>query len=342
MQATFDFEAVAAPAVPVAAGSAPAGPPTIASVDDIGADLARGAFRLTSFDPDRRGDLYRRDYAAAVNRLYAELWPLARTDAQRAVLADQMARFRDGYIRHLSAYLASHAHVASPMITGPAKFPVARNEKRGRAADNKLAELIAWDARARAAIRKAVLASRTDDEKQGAEWAALRRRIAGCLETIGKIDAGAEFYDRSAFVNSIAGRVERLAAAGAVDLVDRALAFVGDHNARVDKPAITPRHRFWTFGDLARQAAERSQTEATQAEAVGPTTLASGSGVEVLANPAADRVQIVYPSKPDRDTIGRLKSAGWNWSPSAGTWQRKLTDNARRSALEITGLAPTA
>lgn len=145
-------------------------------------------------------------------------------------------------------------------------------------------------------------------------------------------------FDRSAFVNSIAGFAERLANLGRVELVDRILDLVREHNARSAKPAITPRHKFWTFGDRAREKARQRAEVAALATAGGPETVAEADGVEIVADSRIDRVLITFPGKPDRHTIDRLKSAGWKWAPSSGAWQRKLTDNARRSALEITGL----
>ena len=58
-------------------------PPIIAAVDDINRELAHRAFSGTSFSPEKRGDSRREQYAAGVNGLYAELWPLAKTDEQK-------------------------------------------------------------------------------------------------------------------------------------------------------------------------------------------------------------------------------------------------------------------
>lgn len=137
-QSLFDFDAPARPVVlPVAAAPAPAtesaaadGPPTIAQTGDLPADFAADAFRWTSFSPEKRGEQCRREYVDAVNGLYAELWPLAKSPAQRAVLAAEMGRYRDGYLARFRAYLAAHGRTASSMITGPSNFPTRRNAKR--------------------------------------------------------------------------------------------------------------------------------------------------------------------------------------------------------------------
>src|SRR5690242_20605445 len=101
--------------------------PTIAHPDDIDREFAERAFHGTSFSPEKRGQARRMEYADQVNGLYAVLWPFARTEEQKAILAAEMERYREGYRSRMMAYLGSHANVISPMITGPARFPTARN-----------------------------------------------------------------------------------------------------------------------------------------------------------------------------------------------------------------------
>lgn len=314
--------------------NAESNPPVIASPDDIDAKFAAAAYNGTSFTPEKRGDQDRRDYANDVNGFYAEMWPLAKTEEQKALLAEEMERYRQGYIKRLSAYLASHANVVSTMIAGPAKFPVARMQKRGQWADNKVAELLEWRGKARAAIKRNLLDARPEEEKEAAEWRAVASDIQGSLGAIHGIDAGTLPYTRSAFVNSIAGKVERLALAGDVTLVDKALELVKAYNATNKKPAISDRHKFWTFGELARQQQARHVAAATQE----PEIIGKAEGVEIVANPQADRVQIVFAAKPSAEVIGKLKSEAWNWSRTEGAWQRKLTEAAKQSAKRIVGL----
>ncbi|MFA5920125.1 MAG: hypothetical protein WC856_02390 [Methylococcaceae bacterium] len=52
---------------------------------------------------------------------------------------------------------------------------------------------------------------------------------------------------------------------------------------------------------------------------------------------ADDRLKVNFDSKPDSDMRDKLKQNGFNWSPTNGTWQRKLTDNAISTANYIFG-----
>ena len=53
--------------------------------------------------------------------------------------------------------------------------------------------------------------------------------------------------------------------------------------------------------------------------------------VKLVENVDENRVQLIFPGKPDEDTRGLLKSFGFRWSPTNGAWQRHL-DNAGRAA----------
>jgi hypothetical protein len=309
--------------------------PAIAKLDDINREFAARSFYNTSYSPEQRGESRRQEYADSVNGLYAELWPLANTDGQKNLLAAEMERYRQGYLSRMNAWLASHANVASSMITGPARFPVARMQKRSRWADNKANELFEWDKKASAAIKRKLLDARPEEEKDAAEWRQLAKEISRSLNVIEGVDERGDYWTRSAFVNSIAGKVERLALAGNSGLVDKALELVKAYGDTHKKPAITGRHTFWTFGELAHQKAAKAATLATSE----PEALAEGGGVKIICNAAIDRVQIIFPEKPEAEMIGKLKKEAWNWSRSNEAWQRKLTEAAKQSAKEITGLS---
>jgi hypothetical protein len=311
--------------------------PTIASPEDIDPAFADRAFAGTSWTPERRGYLYRDEYANAVNGLYAEFWPLAKTEEQRSLLAGEMERYRQGYLQRMKAYLASHGNVVSSFIAGPSKFPAARMQKRGRWADNKLNDLVEWDKRARAAIRKSLLDARPPEAKEEAEWTALRREIAGSLTMVSRIDKDGAPYNRPAFTNSIAGRIERLAKNGEVALVERALAWLDEHNLDSGKPTFTKRHKVWTFADVASEAAQKLEARAGKASEL----IAEAPGIELWADYQLDRAQLIFPDKPSHEMREKLKRSGWKWSPTNGAWQRQLTDSALHSGRSIlSGMTP--
>jgi hypothetical protein len=110
--------------------------------------------------------------------------------------------------------------------------------------------------------------------------------------------------------------------------VRRALDFIREQQASMPKPFFAARNAVWTLGEVAEAvAAEPEQT--------GEEIIAEAGDVRAIANHDEDRAQIIFPGKPDADTIRRLKGSGWNWSPRNQAWQRKLTVNARHDAKQI-------
>lgn len=59
-------------------------------------------------------------------------------------------------------------------------------------------------------------------------------------------------------------------------------------------------------------------------------------GGEVIINTEVNRLQILFDTKPDEGKRKELKSHGFKWAPSQGTWQRQYTDNAVRAAKNAT------
>ncbi len=49
-------------------------------------------------------------------------------------------------------------------------------------------------------------------------------------------------------------------------------------------------------------------------------------GVQIVQNTEANRIQLIFPGKPDDATRSLLKSQGFRWSPTEGAWQRLLNN----------------
>ena len=307
----------------------------IAKPENLSHDLAVSAYRWTSHTPEDRARRDQQAYADDVNGLHADLLRHAATEGQKALLAEEMERYRQGYLRLYTACLHSHSRVASSMITGPANFPVRQQQKRGQAADSRRDEFLQWRDRARKAIERKLLDARPEEAKADARWTELERDITSSLAEIAAIDERGSPSTRALFVGSIAGKVERLAQAGEAALVGKALAQVREYNAAHKKPAISERHGFWRLAE----AAERKALEHDAALGKEPEVIGKAEGVEIVVDAQADRVRIVFAAKPSVEMIGRLKAEAWKWAPGEGAWQRKLTEAARHSAKRITGLA---
>ncbi len=56
------------------------------------------------------------------------------------------------------------------------------------------------------------------------------------------------------------------------------------------------------------------------------------AGVRVVDDVEANRLQLIFPGKPDDETRGLLKASGFRWSPTAGAWQRMRSPGANHAA----------
>src|SRR5207244_4386517 len=139
----------------------------------------------------------------------------------------------------------AQSRAASWFVVGPANFPTQRNQKRLDTIDRRRAEFLEWKGKAEKAGARAILDARSGDQVTSDDWRKLERVLVHDIAIIAGVDAGKLPYDRSAFVNSIAGRIVRLANNGEAELVGRALQFIRDTQAKLQKPIFTERHKVW-------------------------------------------------------------------------------------------------
>lgn len=50
-------------------------------------------------------------------------------------------------------------------------------------------------------------------------------------------------------------------------------------------------------------------------------------GIRVVENTEANRVQLIFPGKPEKEIRQKLKQAGFHWCQSEGAWQRFLNNS---------------
>ncbi len=80
-----------------------------------------------------------------------------------------------------------------------------------------------------------------------------------------------------------------------------------------------------------RRMKQRLVTLETKSQA--ETTEVEHNGFKIVENVEENRIQIIFPGKPNYEIRKVLKSNGFRWAPSQGAWQRHL-NNAGRWAAE--------
>lgn len=286
-------------------------------------DLAVRAFDGTSFSPDERARYYIHSYEDTLQR---DLKLIPDDERERYT-----AKFRE-WVRIL---FKRHSRILSPMITGPARFPTARNNKANNAYDNAVNEFEEWRKRAVKAINKRIEDAKPMDQKLEEEWLRLRMDIVSVANTLKDIDTGVNRYSiRSLFVSSLYGKLERIANNGKADLIQKATEYIKELNGTLPKPIFTARHKFWKLSEVA----EQSIKEQSEIHGKEDAELAFDGGT-VVKNYSEDRLQILFDEKPNQETISQLKHNGFRWSPRFKAWQRQLTSNAFYACARIIPIA---
>lgn len=283
----------------------------------------------TSFNPERRGETVVKDYSA---ELYADLQEIrdsaTKYGAEREATDAACSRYQMKYEQFLSAYLSSHSNIVSSMIAGPSNFPVRQMEKRNRWADNKYSEFREYRTRALKAILKnfkpvvdPLEAAKKDLAHREKSQIAFREINKAVRKHRGNPEEQIRAIMKSGMSEQSARKL----------LVPDCFGGIG----------IPPFHMSNNNANIKRLKSRIAELEqkAVNAETIVEQSVKFGD-VEIVFNHAIDRLQILFPGKPDSTMISKLKSKGFRWSPSNKAWQRQLTRNAQDAAVEI--LKPAA
>ena len=127
--------------------------------------------------------------------------------------------------------------------------------------------------------------------------------------------------------------VSTYAGHGEVEIVQRAVDFISEYNAKVKKPIITARNKFFSLPETARKVREKLAIIKEQENRELPF-----EGGLLVWNYGEDRLQILFDRIPEDAKRKELKSSGFRWSPKNKTWQRQLTPNALSAAKRVLNL----
>lgn len=280
-------------------------------------EAACNAFYSTSFVPEERAAQYIRDYEKELN---ADLENMPENEKEHYI-----TKYKD-WVRTL---FAKHSRIMSAMITGPARFPTHRNEKANNSYDAAYKEFREWREKALKAIARRIEEAKPAEQRENEEWTRLKRSILSSASTIKEINDGINRYSNKAlFVSSIYGKVETYAKRGDVSMVEKAIAYVRELNKQ--SSIITERHKFFKLAETAKAVCEAQEVKANQEDVE-----IEFEGGMVVKNFSEDRLQIIFPGKPDAETISKLKSNGFRWSPRFTAWQRQLTLNAYYACARV-------
>ncbi len=287
-------------------------------------ELAIRAHSLTSHVPAERGEQIIKEYSS---ELEADL------EFVREYGGDEK-RYTENYRKYFSAWLAAKSRCASWMITGRANFPVRKMEKANESECRRADEFRRWRARAKAAI---ACAARRENKSISTGVEDMRRKIAEAEQLQKYMKLG--------------NKLVRKHKGDLVKIVSEFIAEVGlaEKEAKqifaqnyFDKSGFPPFRLTNNNANIKRMKERLADLESQEAASGHESVTLSFSGGEVVMDFQENRVKLLFPAKPDSETIIALKKSGFRWSPKGLCWQRQLTANALHAVTYMTNVDPQA
>lgn len=271
-------------------------------------EAARRAHYWTSFDPEKRGVQTIETY----EQVLADDLKIIE-DARQEVKDLYVQRFK----KHFSHWLSARSRCYSVMITGGSNFNNRRHEKYNNWERSAYEKFDEYRSKAKNGILRQIEREKSPEQKANEEWQRIEANIRR------RIDGG---YSRVL----LAQMIERIARRGDVENTEKAIELIKEAGEKNGKPLYTSRHSIWGFVELAKKTSyeltERANAENKEKEV---------NGIKVVRNYEADRLQLIFPDKPEDDVRRLLKSNGFRWSYRYGAWQRQLTNNAEWAAKRV-------
>ena len=260
------------------------------------------AYANASFDPEKRTEA---DIQAFSQELEADLQELGSAN-----------NYEVKYIKHLSLWLARKARVLSWMITGPANFPVARNQKACASTDKAWEEFRTWRKR----YIKRANAVRTKSPEEEIDLA------------LAELDKEKTFHEMLLIVSKILRTKET-----PIEKFNK----IKEQTTFEDKVIYSLFEPWSCSSSLTSSNAKIKRladklkvmrSRVTRKESFEPITF--DGGTITIEN---DRVCIRHDSKPEKEVRLTLGKSGFHWSSHWSCWCRKHTLQANMDAKKIVG-----
>lgn len=242
---------------------------------------------------------------------------------------ERINRLLDTYARRLADNInkrnAIAARVPSILVAGGSNFPVRKKEKQNRADEAAMEEWREIQGLLNK-IRGVGKGGISVDDPEAVQK--LKLKLEGLERKQESMKAVNAYYRKHKTLDGCPGldqvEMEKLKASMARD--------------RHPEPKPYPSFRLSNNNAVIRQTKERIAELTRRAETDYKGW--SFDGGEVKMDRQANRLQVFFDEKPDRDTCSAMRHNGFKWAPSVGAWQRQLTDNAIYAARHLDCLRP--
>ena len=242
---------------------------------------------------------------------------------------EKIDRLLDTYARRLAENMnqgyAISARVPSILVAGGSNFPVRKKEKQNRATDANMTE---WQQIQGLLdkIRSAGMGGISADDPEAVRK--LKAKLAGLEQEQERMKAVNAYYRKHKTLDGCPQLTP--------DEVERRKAAM----ARSWRADPHPYESYLLTNNNANIRQTKKRIEELSAKKETEFEGWSFEGGEVKMDLQANRLQVFFHEKPDRDTCSAMRHGGFRWAPSVGAWQRQLTNNAIWTATHMDCLRP--
>lgn len=270
--------------------------------------IARVAYHAQSFRPEDRGQRMLDAYSQELQQDIAEI-------EEMGADSESVLRYSDKYKQFVFSYFSKESNVMSAMITGPARFPTHRNQKRQRSVENHINVFNEWRTRAKRAIKRHLSPTVT---------------ISGELQAnIDKLEKLQKHHEQMKTFNAMMRKKqspEVIAEKTGISIENVNKLMQPDFCGRLGFPQYKLTNNLATIKntqDRIKVLSNKVEAQETGAKREYITDLC-----KIVVSGEADRIQLYFDGKPSDQIRTELKSLAFKWSPNNGCWQRKITPNA--------------
>lgn len=286
-------------------------------------ERARTCHNWTSFSPEVRGKQLITGYTEILVENVTEM-------IEKGVSETMCQWYADKFKGLFSAWISRKSNCASSAITGGSGFNVRRAEKANSAEHAAMEIFHKWESYMMKRLIRQAQPHKTNDS----EILRLRAKLEQMEETqriMKKINRAYPKYLKFAKKSD-----DSQSFMDANGLSKSEFKYILTHEPQYNtKTKVFPTFALTNNNARIKNTAEsilkleRREAAKTQEVTVLQYDI-EGGRVEISYTD--ERINVYHETKPDSDTISRLKRNGFKWSPSRSSWTRQLTDNALYSA----------
>lgn len=280
--------------------------------------LAERAFRNVSFDPEKRAEQTIKYYSE-------ELWSdLGNMGGE----GERYTQYQRKYEQYFVAWLVAQSRCLSCMIVGPARFPVARNEKFMRSEQRAYEKFRTW--RAHWLKRDIVARTLSPEEEVDVTLAKLDKMLVRheVMKGVNKILSGksAPVSEKLQTISEEYGEEILAEVKGNFEYYERqGRVFGGFASFELTNSNSRIKNAREKLEVMRKRIARKDSWQAIKFD---------GGCIDI----EADRVIIKHDAKPERSVIDALKARGFRWSGRHVCWCRKHTEQAVIDAKKVCGV----